>query len=105
VERGSRASVEMQSWCFPGWTETNHEASHVKIASVVRDETRTGTSLTEVWSVTTVLDSSVPRSLSFKTMRLKRRNKERAKETQREERNNARRNPLNLEREKKTVGL
>ena len=64
TERGSRASVEMQSWCLPGWTETNHEAFHVKIASAVRDETRTSTSLTEVWSVTTVLASSVQRSLS-----------------------------------------
>jgi len=61
MERGSRGSVEMQSWCLPGWTETNQEAFHVKIASVVRDET--STSLTEVWSVTTVLDSFVPRSL------------------------------------------
>jgi hypothetical protein len=62
MERGSRASVEMQSWCLPGWTETNHEAFHVKIASVARDETRTSTSLTEVWSVTTMVESSVPRS-------------------------------------------
>ena len=52
-----------------------------------------------------MLDSSVPRSLSFRTRRLTRRNKERVKETQREERNNAQRNPLKLEREKKTVGL
>jgi hypothetical protein len=63
MESGSRAIVEMQSWCLPGWTETNHEAFLVKIASVVRDEARTSTSLTEVWSVTAVLDSSVPRSL------------------------------------------
>jgi len=76
MERRSRASVAMQFWRLPGCTKTNNEAFHFKIASVVRDETRTSTSLTEVWSVTTVLDSSVPRSLAFRTMRLKRRNKE-----------------------------
>ena len=51
-----------------------------------------------------MLDSSVPLSLSFRTMRLKGTDKERVKETQREE-NNEQRNPLKLEREKKTDGL
>jgi len=51
VERGSRASFEIQSWRLPGWTKTNNETFHVKIASVVRDQTRTSTLLTEVWSV------------------------------------------------------
>lgn len=68
MERGSPASVEMQSWRLSGWTKTNNEAFHVKLASVVRDETRTSISLTEVWSVASVLDFSVPRSLSFRTM-------------------------------------
>jgi hypothetical protein len=38
-------------------------------------------------------------------MRMKRRNKERVKETQRKERSNARGNPLKLEREEKTARL